>query len=187
MCVAGLLGDPKIRSSPRRTKLRRASYVSRICQKPHCGRRVTCDASDEECLYRRACRDVGRRWEPRRPLPSMLLLVNVSFGLCIAIGLYFIGVPNAALWGRENRGQASFLDSESIPKETAGPPHPARLLPVKICCLTPIFPTRAQAPAWARTCLRSSSFFCDQATPDFPRRTCATGNSGPRVVEPQRA
>jgi len=30
---------------------------------------------------------------------TMLLLVNVSFGLCIAIGLYFIGVPNAALWG----------------------------------------------------------------------------------------
>jgi hypothetical protein len=28
---------------------------------------------------------------------TMLLLVNVSFGLCIAIGLYFIGVPNAAL------------------------------------------------------------------------------------------
>jgi predicted PurR-regulated permease PerM len=27
------------------------------------------------------------------------LLVNVSFGICIAIGLYFIGVPNAALWG----------------------------------------------------------------------------------------
>ena len=30
---------------------------------------------------------------------TMLLLVNVSFGSCIAIGLYFIGVPNAALWG----------------------------------------------------------------------------------------
>jgi len=30
---------------------------------------------------------------------TMLLLVNVSFGLCIAIGLYFVGVPNAALWG----------------------------------------------------------------------------------------
>ena len=29
----------------------------------------------------------------------MQLLVNVSFGSCIAIGLYFIGVPNAALWG----------------------------------------------------------------------------------------
>jgi predicted PurR-regulated permease PerM/methylmalonyl-CoA mutase cobalamin-binding subunit len=27
------------------------------------------------------------------------LLVNASFGSCIAIGLYFIGVPNAALWG----------------------------------------------------------------------------------------
>jgi hypothetical protein len=27
----------------------------------------------------------------------MQLLVNVSFGSCIAIGLYFIGVPNAAL------------------------------------------------------------------------------------------
>jgi predicted PurR-regulated permease PerM len=30
---------------------------------------------------------------------TTLLLVNVSFGLSIAIGLYFIGVPNAALWG----------------------------------------------------------------------------------------
>ena len=30
---------------------------------------------------------------------TMQLLVNVSFGSCIAIGLYFIGVPNAALWG----------------------------------------------------------------------------------------
>jgi predicted PurR-regulated permease PerM/methylmalonyl-CoA mutase cobalamin-binding subunit len=30
---------------------------------------------------------------------TMQLLVNVSFGLCVAIGLYFIGVPNAALWG----------------------------------------------------------------------------------------
>ena len=30
---------------------------------------------------------------------TMQLLVNVSFGLCVAFGLYFIGVPNAALWG----------------------------------------------------------------------------------------
>ena len=30
---------------------------------------------------------------------TMQLLVNVSFGSCVAIGLYFIGVPNAALWG----------------------------------------------------------------------------------------
>ena len=30
---------------------------------------------------------------------AMQLLVNVSFGSCVAIGLYFIGVPNAALWG----------------------------------------------------------------------------------------
>ena len=30
---------------------------------------------------------------------TTLLLVNVGFGSCIAIGLYFIGVPNAALWG----------------------------------------------------------------------------------------
>jgi predicted PurR-regulated permease PerM len=30
---------------------------------------------------------------------TMQLVVNVSFGSCIAIGLYFIGVPNAALWG----------------------------------------------------------------------------------------
>ncbi len=30
---------------------------------------------------------------------TMQLLVNASFGSCVAIGLYFIGVPNAALWG----------------------------------------------------------------------------------------
>jgi predicted PurR-regulated permease PerM len=30
---------------------------------------------------------------------TMQLLVNVSFGSCVAIGLYFIGVPNALLWG----------------------------------------------------------------------------------------
>jgi predicted PurR-regulated permease PerM len=30
---------------------------------------------------------------------TMQLLVNVTFGICIASGLYFIGVPNAALWG----------------------------------------------------------------------------------------
>jgi len=30
---------------------------------------------------------------------TMQLLVNVSFGVCIAVGLYFIGVPNAVLWG----------------------------------------------------------------------------------------
>jgi len=29
----------------------------------------------------------------------MLLIVNVSYGIAIGIGLYFIGVPNAALWG----------------------------------------------------------------------------------------
>ncbi len=29
----------------------------------------------------------------------MQVLVNVTYGTCIAIGLYFIGVPNAALWG----------------------------------------------------------------------------------------
>jgi len=29
----------------------------------------------------------------------MQLLVNVTYGVCITIGLYFIGVPNAALWG----------------------------------------------------------------------------------------
>ena len=29
----------------------------------------------------------------------MQLLVNVSYGLPIGIGLYFIGVPNAILWG----------------------------------------------------------------------------------------
>ena len=30
---------------------------------------------------------------------TMQLLVNVSFGSCVAIGIYFIGVPNAVLWG----------------------------------------------------------------------------------------
>jgi len=30
---------------------------------------------------------------------QMQLLVNVTYGVCITIGLYFIGVPNAALWG----------------------------------------------------------------------------------------
>ncbi|MDQ3200133.1 MAG: AI-2E family transporter [Verrucomicrobiota bacterium] len=29
----------------------------------------------------------------------MQLLVNVTFGACVAVGLYFIGVPNALLWG----------------------------------------------------------------------------------------
>ena len=29
----------------------------------------------------------------------MQLLVNVTYGICITIGLYFIGVPNAVLWG----------------------------------------------------------------------------------------
>ena len=30
---------------------------------------------------------------------TIQLLMNVTFGICIATGLYFIGVPNAALWG----------------------------------------------------------------------------------------
>ena len=30
---------------------------------------------------------------------SMQLLVNLMFGVSIAIGLYFIGIPNAMLWG----------------------------------------------------------------------------------------
>ncbi len=29
----------------------------------------------------------------------MQLVVNVSYGICVAIGLFFIGVPNAILWG----------------------------------------------------------------------------------------
>src|SRR6202022_712702 len=44
----------------------------------------------------RAMDDAGSR--VARYLTTQLL-VNVSFGSCIAIGLYFIGVPNAALWG----------------------------------------------------------------------------------------
>jgi predicted PurR-regulated permease PerM/methylmalonyl-CoA mutase cobalamin-binding subunit len=30
---------------------------------------------------------------------SMQFLVNTSYGTCVALGLYFIGIPNAALWG----------------------------------------------------------------------------------------
>jgi predicted PurR-regulated permease PerM len=30
---------------------------------------------------------------------STQFLVNTCYGICVAIGLYFIGVPNAALWG----------------------------------------------------------------------------------------
>jgi len=29
----------------------------------------------------------------------MQLAVNVTYGICVALGLYFIGVPNAVLWG----------------------------------------------------------------------------------------
>ena len=29
----------------------------------------------------------------------MQLVVNVTYGIPVAIGLYFIGVPNAMLWG----------------------------------------------------------------------------------------
>jgi predicted PurR-regulated permease PerM len=29
----------------------------------------------------------------------MQLIVNLTYGICVAIGLYFIGVPNALLWG----------------------------------------------------------------------------------------
>ena len=29
----------------------------------------------------------------------MQLVVNVCYGIPVAIGLYFIGVPNAVLWG----------------------------------------------------------------------------------------
>ena len=44
----------------------------------------------------RAMDDAGRR--VARYL-TMQLLVNLTFGISIAIGLYFIGVPNAILWG----------------------------------------------------------------------------------------
>ena len=44
----------------------------------------------------RALDDAGKR--VARYL-GMQFLVNVSFGICISIGLYFIGVPNAMLWG----------------------------------------------------------------------------------------
>lgn len=30
---------------------------------------------------------------------SMLFVINVAFGLSVGVGLYFIGVPNAVLWG----------------------------------------------------------------------------------------
>src|SRR3712207_2637184 len=29
----------------------------------------------------------------------MQFLINAGFGFCIALGLYFIGLPNAILWG----------------------------------------------------------------------------------------
>jgi predicted PurR-regulated permease PerM len=44
----------------------------------------------------RAIDDAGSR--VARYLTTQLL-VNVGFGSCVAIGLYFIGVPNAVLWG----------------------------------------------------------------------------------------
>jgi predicted PurR-regulated permease PerM/methylmalonyl-CoA mutase cobalamin-binding subunit len=30
---------------------------------------------------------------------SMLFIINVTFGICVGVGLYLIGVPNAVLWG----------------------------------------------------------------------------------------
>ena len=44
----------------------------------------------------RAMEDAGRRVS--RYL-SMQFLVNTCYGICVATGLHFIGVPNAALWG----------------------------------------------------------------------------------------
>jgi predicted PurR-regulated permease PerM/GAF domain-containing protein len=44
----------------------------------------------------RAMEDAGRRVS--RYL-STLFLVNTCYGICVAFGLQFIGVPNAALWG----------------------------------------------------------------------------------------
>src|SRR4029079_1518087 len=44
----------------------------------------------------RAMEDAGRRVS--RYL-STQFLVNTGYGMCVAIGLQFIGVPNAALWG----------------------------------------------------------------------------------------
>ncbi len=44
----------------------------------------------------RAMEDAGRRVS--RYL-SIQFLVNTCYGICVAAGLYFIGVPNAALWG----------------------------------------------------------------------------------------
>jgi len=44
----------------------------------------------------RAMEDAGRRVS--RYL-STLFLVNTCYGICVAVGLQFIGVPNAALWG----------------------------------------------------------------------------------------
>lgn len=44
----------------------------------------------------RAMDDAGRRVSSYL---LMQLVVNVSYGILIAVGLYFIGVPNAILWG----------------------------------------------------------------------------------------
>ena len=49
----------------------------------------------------RAMEDAGRRVS--RYL-STQFLVNTCYGICVAIGLQFIGVPNAALWGVLSRG-----------------------------------------------------------------------------------
>ena len=38
----------------------------------------------------------------------MQLVINVSYGLAVALGLYFIGLPNAILWGALQLCCASF-------------------------------------------------------------------------------
>src|SRR4030095_16153041 len=66
----------KALSWPRRIELRCAGDLPRICEKPHCGRRMTCHASDEECFYRRARRDLDdfadgvRRHDSLRRTPT---------------------------------------------------------------------------------------------------------------------
>ena len=60
------------------------------------GRMIRLIGQDRISATTRAMDDAGSR--VARYL-MMQLLVNVSFGSCVAIGLYFIGVPDAALWG----------------------------------------------------------------------------------------
>ena len=69
-------------------------------------------------------------------------------------------VPDRARRSRVARGRGPalnppwvrhhFLTENPLLKETAGPPRPARLLPVQIGCLTPVFPTQLKCQMFGR-------------------------------------